>query len=122
MKHIVLPVDTCMMLAAARALCKLAFQGVAYKDLLEGTYYAAASLFTKPRSIDPDALATVTFNFGPDFAHAPPQPEGFPAAQPMSTLQKPFQPTDGGVTLVKEVSTEPAGPDLGEAAPAAGNP
>jgi hypothetical protein len=45
-------------------------QGVAYSDILEGTYYPAASLYTLPDQTTP---ATVTFNFGPDFAFPPPQ-------------------------------------------------
>lgn len=55
------------------------WQGVAFQDILEGTYYAAGSLFTKP---DPDAPASITFNFGPEFKHSPPQPEGLPPARP----------------------------------------
>lgn len=48
-------------------------QGVAYRDLLEGTYYPAASLYTLPEQ---ELGAAVTFNFGPHFAHAPPMVEG----------------------------------------------
>ncbi len=45
-------------------------QGVAYADVLEGTYYPAASLYTLPQQAEG---ATVRFNFGPDFKFAPPQ-------------------------------------------------
>jgi Set1/Ash2 histone methyltransferase complex subunit ASH2 len=54
-------------------------QGVAYRDLLEGTYYPAASTFTLP---DQKEGAAATFNFGPDFVHGPPAVEGLPPAQP----------------------------------------
>lgn len=45
-------------------------QGVAYADIPDGTYYAAASLYTLP---DQAQGASVTFNFGPNFQYAPPQ-------------------------------------------------
>jgi Set1/Ash2 histone methyltransferase complex subunit ASH2 len=45
-------------------------QGVAFTDVLEGTYYPAASLYTMPEQTDG---VTVAFNFGPDFAFPPPQ-------------------------------------------------
>ncbi|KAK9811769.1 hypothetical protein WJX72_009761 [[Myrmecia] bisecta] len=58
-------------------------QGVAYRDFKEGTYYPAASLYTLP---DQKEGATVTFNFGPDFKHSPPEIEGCPAARPCCEL------------------------------------
>eukprot|EP00775_Hariotina_reticulata_P001810 gene1810-2143_t len=44
-------------------------QGVAFKDIPEGTYYPAASLFTLPEQ---EQGACVQFNFGPDFKFPPP--------------------------------------------------
>lgn len=58
-------------------------QGVAFKDFLEGTYHPAASLYTLPEQAEG---ATVAFNFGPDFAHAPPVPDGCAAARPMCEM------------------------------------
>lgn len=60
-----------------------ALQGVAFSDILEGTYYPAASTFTLPEQAEG---ATLTFNFGPVFQHEPPAVEGCPAAQPVSSL------------------------------------
>jgi len=45
-------------------------QGPAYKDIPEGTYYPAASLYTMPEQTEG---VTVAFNFGPHFAYPPPQ-------------------------------------------------
>lgn len=72
-------------------------QGVAFEGLLEGTYYAAASLFTKPK---PTAPACVAFNFGPDFKHPLLQPEGYPAAQPFCNVQPAASEPDGGTVIV----------------------
>jgi Set1/Ash2 histone methyltransferase complex subunit ASH2 len=58
-------------------------QGVAIRDLLEGTYFPTASLYTLPQQKEG---ATVTFNFGPDFKFPPPSIEGCPAAEPVSAL------------------------------------
>lgn len=55
-------------------------QGTAFTDLLEGTYYPAASLYTLPEQREG---ATVTFNFGPHFAHQPPAVDGAGPARPM---------------------------------------
>jgi Set1/Ash2 histone methyltransferase complex subunit ASH2 len=60
-------------------------QGVAYRELLEGTYYPAAAVFTLPEQKEG---AAVSFNFGPGFAHAPPAPEGLPPARPFCDLAK----------------------------------
>ncbi|EIE21563.1 hypothetical protein COCSUDRAFT_48164 [Coccomyxa subellipsoidea C-169] len=59
------------------------FQGAAYRDIFEGTYYPAASLYTLPEQTEG---ATVTFNFGPDFAFPAPEVEGCPPARPASDL------------------------------------
>lgn len=58
-------------------------QGVAFQDILEGTYYPAASLYTLPGQVEG---ATATFNFGPDFKHAPPVLEGAGGVRPMSEV------------------------------------
>ncbi|KAK9831379.1 hypothetical protein WJX81_007699 [Elliptochloris bilobata] len=60
-----------------------ALQGVAYRGIHEGTYYPAVSLFTLPQQAQG---ATVTCNFGPTFAHAPPEVEGCGPASPASEL------------------------------------
>jgi hypothetical protein len=60
-----------------------ALQGVAFSDICEGTYYPAASLYTRHRQAEG---ATVTFNFGPEFKHAPPRVEGWPDARPVCEL------------------------------------
>eukprot|EP00879_Flechtneria_rotunda_P001658 GHRR01001818.1.p1 GENE.GHRR01001818.1~~GHRR01001818.1.p1 ORF type:complete len:329 (+),score=121.76 GHRR01001818.1:277-1263(+) len=59
------------------------WQGVAYSDVLEGTYYPTASLFTLPEQSEG---ATVQFNFGPDFKFKPPTVTGCPAAEPVSSI------------------------------------
>lgn len=56
------------------------YQGAAFSDIPDGTYYPAASLFTLPSQTQG---ATVTFNFGPDFAFPPPEVPGCPAPRPM---------------------------------------
>ncbi|BDA44791.1 Set1/Ash2 histone methyltransferase complex subunit ASH2 [Coccomyxa sp. Obi] len=76
------------------------FQGVAFRDITEGTYYPAASLYTLPEQTEG---ATVTFNFGPDFAFPPPAVEGCLPARPVSELS------------VR--TTEPKGSPPAEAAP-----
>lgn len=58
-------------------------QGVASRDVLEGTYYPTASLFTAQKQKDG---ARVSFNFGPDFKFPPPAVEGCPPAAPMSDI------------------------------------
>ncbi|KAG2492185.1 hypothetical protein HYH03_009433 [Edaphochlamys debaryana] len=61
-------------------------QGVAFRDFNEGTYYPAVSLYTMPEQTEG---ATVNLNFGPSFRFPPPQPEGCPAAGPVSDLALP---------------------------------
>ena len=56
-------------------------QGPAFVDIVDGTYYPAASLYTRPEQT---AGASVTFNFGPDFKHPPPVVPGCGVAKPMS--------------------------------------
>jgi hypothetical protein len=54
----------------------------------------------------------VTFNFGPDFKHAPPRVEGWPEARPVSELAGP-----------PPAGAEPgAEPDAAAAAPGAAEP
>lgn len=57
------------------------WQGVAFRDFLEGTYYPSVGLYSLPGD-----SATVRFNFGPQFQHQPPVVEGCPAAEPVSVL------------------------------------
>mmetsp|Transcript_33688 Transcript_33688/g.63441 ORF Transcript_33688/g.63441 Transcript_33688/m.63441 type:complete len:365 (+) Transcript_33688:105-1199(+) len=59
-------------------------QGVAYRDILEGSYFAAVSLYTLP---NPEKLAEVRFNFGPDFEYPPvPVEEGLPVPKAVSEV------------------------------------
>lgn len=58
-------------------------QGIAYRDMVEGTYCPAVSLYTLPEQAEG---ATLSVNFGPGFAHAPPELEGVPAARPVADL------------------------------------
>ncbi|GMH36621.1 hypothetical protein BSKO_04494 [Bryopsis sp. KO-2023] len=58
-------------------------QGIAYKDFFEGTYYPSASLYTHP---DQKEGATIAFNFGPDFKYPPAEVEGWPKAEPLSSI------------------------------------
>jgi Set1/Ash2 histone methyltransferase complex subunit ASH2 len=70
-----------------------ALQGVAFRDVLEGTYYPAASVYTRHSQAEG---ATVTFNFGPDFKHAPPRVGGWPAPRPLYELAGPPPPAAEG--------------------------
>eukprot|EP00201_Polytomella_parva_P022601 CAMPEP_0175044804 /NCGR_PEP_ID=MMETSP0052_2-20121109/4033_1 /TAXON_ID=51329 ORGANISM="Polytomella parva, Strain SAG 63-3" /NCGR_SAMPLE_ID=MMETSP0052_2 /ASSEMBLY_ACC=CAM_ASM_000194 /LENGTH=193 /DNA_ID=CAMNT_0016308189 /DNA_START=591 /DNA_END=1173 /DNA_ORIENTATION=- len=79
------------------------FQGVAFRDFAEGTYYACASLFTLP---DQDEGASVSFNFGPYFSFPPPGSDlGLPPPRPLSDLD---------VSARKERSNLRAWKDKGE--------
>lgn len=60
-------------------------QGVAFKDLPEGTYYPAASLFTIPSQ--QQAAACATFNFGPAFKHPPPSTDDYQVPRPFSEVE-----------------------------------
>ena len=55
------------------------WRGPAFKNILEGTYYAAGSLFTAP---NPKAPASLRFNFGPNFKFPLKLEEGFPVPKP----------------------------------------
>lgn len=92
-------------------------QGVAFADVNEGTYYPAASLFTRHSQGEG---ATVMFNFGPDFKHAPPRVEGWPEARPVSELAgapPAAAPAEGAAP--PPATAEGAGGDSGDAAPPA---
>ncbi|KAK9692321.1 hypothetical protein RND81_09G256100 [Saponaria officinalis] len=54
-------------------------QGVAFKDLLGGRYYPAASMYTLPNQ--PNCV--IKFNFGPEFECFPADFEGRPVPRPM---------------------------------------
>jgi Set1/Ash2 histone methyltransferase complex subunit ASH2 len=58
-------------------------QGVAFRDVAEGTYYPMLSLFTLPEQGEG---ATLSLNPGPAFKHAPLAVEGCPPAEPLSAL------------------------------------
>jgi len=60
-----------------------AYQGVAYEDVLEGTYYPSASLYTLPQQTEG---VKVTFNFGPEFKFPMPEVEEFPGLRPYCDL------------------------------------
>lgn len=78
-------------------------QGPAFTDILEGTYYAAVSLFTKPR---PDKAASARLNFGPDFKFGPPVADGLPPARPFCEVPPkppPVPEEDGTVTVDKAI-------------------
>ncbi|GIL55194.1 hypothetical protein Vafri_10798 [Volvox africanus] len=66
------------------------YQGVAFRDFNEGTYYPAVSIYTMPEQTEG---ATVTLNFGPKFSYAPPQPEGCLPAIPVCDLAAPLSST-----------------------------
>ena len=57
--------------------------GPAFTDILEGTYYPCASIYTMPEQTEG---ATVKANFGPIFAHPPLNAGGEPMAKPMSAV------------------------------------
>jgi hypothetical protein len=52
-------------------------------------FFAAVSLFTEPTQAEP---AAVIFNFGPEFAFAPPPFGELPAPQPLAALAPPPPP------------------------------
>lgn len=60
------------------------WMGVAYRDLSEGTYYPAVSLYNKPADAE---LPRVRVNFGPDFRFQfPADAAGVPPPAPGSDL------------------------------------
>ncbi|KAA6425420.1 MAG: Set1 Ash2 histone methyltransferase complex subunit ASH2 [Trebouxia sp. A1-2] len=77
-------------------------QGIAYRDINEGTYSPAASIYTLPEQKDG---ATVTFNFGPDFEHTLPELQGCPPARPVAELSGP--PDDIAFPAPAGADTEP---------------
>ncbi|KAJ7561920.1 hypothetical protein O6H91_03G047700 [Diphasiastrum complanatum] len=75
-------------------------QGTAFKDIIAGRYYPAASMYTLPN----EPNCTVRFNFGPEFSYPPPPIYlgDRPAPQPMSNA--PFCDMNG-----QEVGAEATG-------------
>lgn len=65
-----------------------ALQGVAFRDVAEGKYYPAGSLYTLPEQTEG---ATLTFNFGPNFKYPCPAVEGVPEPQPACELVGPAE-------------------------------
>ena len=59
-------------------------QGVAFRNVMKGSYYAAASLFTLPEQIEG---ASVQLNAGPNFVYDMLQPEGCGAPRALCELQ-----------------------------------
>ena len=59
-------------------------QGVAFRDLLRGTYYAAASVYTLPEQSEG---ASIQLNAGPDFRHKMLQPDGCPEPRALCELR-----------------------------------
>jgi len=59
-------------------------QGAAFTDVMEGTYYPCASIYTMPEQAEG---ATLRACFGPDFAFPPPRAlDDAPLARPMSEV------------------------------------
>lgn len=89
-------------------------QGVAFNDVLEGTYFPAASLYTK---LNQTEAATVTFNFGPDFKYSPltvegcPPPKAFVELAAMASVQEEMKAESDAEKAVAEdanpLQTEP---------------
>ena len=90
-------------------------QGVAYRDIPEGTYYPAASLYT--RHCQAAEGATVAFNFGPSFKHAPPRVDGWPEARGACELAG--DPPAGAEAAAAAAAAGAAGAGAVEAAAAA---
>lgn len=61
------------------------WQGVAYRDISNGRYFPAVSVFTLPEQLDG---AAVSANFGPDFAYPDLQYPDGPLAQPYANASK----------------------------------
>lgn len=81
-------------------------QSVAFRDIPEGTYLPAVSLFTDQSQTEG---ARVACNFGPDFKHSPPQVDGFPASRPVCELSTPQEkPQEPGSTCVPLPVDRPA--------------
>ena len=80
-------------------------QGDAFTDIMEGTYYPCASIYTMPEQVEG---ATVRANFGPDFEFPPSESEG-------------VQPVSAAAAADKGVATVAASAPLGAPLEAAGN-
>ncbi|KAL3701923.1 hypothetical protein R1sor_019945 [Riccia sorocarpa] len=81
-------------------------QGVAFRDINDGTYYPAASLYTLPNQ----NFARVTFNFGPEFKYPPVDIGDRPAPSPVSDVPGPpveLTNADGGVKAPANAYCEP---------------
>mmetsp|Transcript_1749 Transcript_1749/g.4454 ORF Transcript_1749/g.4454 Transcript_1749/m.4454 type:complete len:307 (+) Transcript_1749:122-1042(+) len=58
-------------------------QGMAYRDVTEGKYYPAGSIYTLPEQAEG---ATLCFNYGPAFKYPCPVVEGLPEPRPVCEL------------------------------------
>ncbi|KAK1402773.1 Concanavalin A-like lectin [Heracleum sosnowskyi] len=76
-------------------------QGVAFKDLYGGRYYAAASMYTLPNQ--PNCV--VRFNFGPDFESFPQDFNDRPLPRPM--IEVPYHGFDSSYENGKPLATAP---------------
>ncbi|KAJ9506523.1 hypothetical protein QJQ45_005018 [Haematococcus lacustris] len=76
-------------------------QGVAFTDILEGTYYPAVSLYTLPEEL---GGAAVTMNFGPEFLFPPPQVPGQGPVNAMCSNATPI--AERGAAAAAPASTE----------------
>lgn len=62
------------------------WQGIAFKDIMGGEYFPAASMYTLP---SPEKKCSVQFNFGPDYIFPPKDWNGRPNPQPMAKALPP---------------------------------
>jgi Set1/Ash2 histone methyltransferase complex subunit ASH2 len=62
------------------------WQGIAFKEVIGGEYFPAASMYTLP---SPEKKCLVQFNFGPDYIFPPKDWNGRPNPQPMSKALPP---------------------------------
>ncbi|XP_074331516.1 protein TRAUCO [Apium graveolens] len=76
-------------------------QGVAFKELYGGRYYAAASMYTLPNQ--PNCV--VKFNFGPDFESFPQDFNGRPLPRPM--IEVPYHGLDNSYENGKPLAAAP---------------
>ena len=84
------------------------FQGIAYRDLMKGTYFPAASLFTKRQQKE---HAVARFNFGPNLSQDYAALEGLPgearaAIRPMETGEQMLD-IGGMLSQAREEEREP---------------
>lgn len=66
------------------------WQGVAFKEIMGGEYFPAASMYTLP---SPEKKCSVQFNFGPNYLFPPKDWNGRPNPQPMSEALPPKRST-----------------------------